>query len=158
MARRLALVLGLASLVVVGAALGAALGAKEPKLSSPVRVRVIEHATTDVVIDTGRGGDSSGDLLTFHNKVYNGENTRVVGWNQGTCIRMDPREGTWECAWTTSLRDGHITVEGPFYDNRDVSRLAVTGGTGMYRNARGVMTLNARHGGTEYAFIFDLIP
>ncbi|HEY7476616.1 MAG TPA: Allene oxide cyclase, partial [Actinomycetota bacterium] len=35
-----------------------------------VTMTVIEHATTDKVIDTGKAGDSAGDLLTFHNKVY----------------------------------------------------------------------------------------
>jgi hypothetical protein len=32
-------------------------------------ITVIEHATTDKVIDVGKKGDSPGDLLTFHNKV-----------------------------------------------------------------------------------------
>jgi hypothetical protein len=36
--------------------------------------------------------------------------------------------------------------------------LAVTGGTGAYRNARGSMTLKSRAGGTEFDFIFNLLP
>jgi allene oxide cyclase len=48
-------------------------------------------------------------------------------------------------------------VEGPFFDTHN-SVVAVTGGTGLYRNARGAMQLQARAGGTKYDFIFNLIP
>jgi hypothetical protein len=48
-------------------------------------------------------------------------------------------------------------VEGAFFDSRN-SVLAVTGGTGIYRNARGTMDLQARNGGAEYDFIFNLVP
>jgi allene oxide cyclase len=41
------------------------------------------------------------------------------------------------------------------YDAKD-STLAITGGTGRYRDARGTMDLHARSGGTEYAFFFHL--
>ena len=33
-------------------------------------IHVIERATTDLVIDTGPSGDSSGDLLTFANELF----------------------------------------------------------------------------------------
>jgi hypothetical protein len=59
--------------------------------------------------------------------------------------------------WTTFLKGGQITVEGPFYDTRN-SILAITGGTGAYRNARGQMNLNSRMGGKKYDFIFHLTP
>ena len=55
------------------------------------------------------------------------------------------------------MAGGSITVEGPFFDTHD-SVFAVTGGTGVYRNARGSMTLKARNSGAEYDFIFNLIP
>jgi hypothetical protein len=46
-------------------------------------------------------------------------------------------------------------VAGPFYDAKD-STLAITGGTGRYRNARGTMDLRSRAGGTEFAFVFHV--
>ena len=52
---------------------------------------------------------------------------------------------------------GRITVEGPFYDTHD-NVLAITGGKGKFANARGTMEVKARHGGTEYAFIFHVLP
>jgi PAS domain S-box-containing protein len=65
---------------------------------------------------------------------------------------------SWECRWVTILDDrGQITVEGSFNDVGN-SLLAVTGGTGEFRNARGSMTLIARTDITGYDFIFRLIP
>jgi hypothetical protein len=59
--------------------------------------------------------------------------------------------------WTTFLPGGQITVEGPFYDAGD-STLAITGGTGAYRNVRGQMDLKYRNpAGTEFDFVFHLI-
>jgi allene oxide cyclase len=121
--------------------------------SSLTRVHVIEHAVTDTVIDVGAPGDSTGDLLTFHNKLYNAANATVVGRDQGECIRISPAKGTWECRWTSFLPGGQITVEGPFFDTRD-SILAITGGTGRYATAEGDMLLRSRSGGAEFDFIF----
>ena len=95
--------------------------------------------------------------LTWHNAVYDAANASKVGHDQGDCIRISPTGGTWECRWTTWIPGGSVTVEGPFYDTRD-NTIAVTGGTGVFANARGTMDLVARKGGTEYAFIFNLIP
>jgi hypothetical protein len=117
---------------------------------------VIEHATTDTTVDVGAKGDSTGDLLTFHNRVFDRSDRHVVGRDQGRCIRINPKAGTWECAWTVMLRHGQLTVEGPFYDKRN-STLAVTGGTGRYRAARGEMRLRSRAGGSKFAFAFKLV-
>ena len=119
-------------------------------------VYVIEHATTDAVTNNdGRATDSVGDILTFTNDVFDKTNSHKVGSDQGYCVRMVVGQ-SWECVWTTLLRRGQITVEGPFYDTHD-SVLAITGGTGAYANARGSMELKSRAGGTEFAFIFHLI-
>jgi hypothetical protein len=119
-------------------------------------LHVIEHAVTDRVHDVGKKGDSAGDLLTFHNPVFGPRNRTQVGRDQGSCIRIAPGEGTWECAWTTFTKDGHITVEGPFNDNHDTV-VSITGGTGSWRNIRGAMLLKSRAGGTQFDFIFRWI-
>ena len=131
--------------------------ASPKRVSAPMTVRVIEHATTDKVIDTGAKGDTTGDLLTWHNKIYAADNVTVVGRDQGDCIRISPAAGSWECRWITWVPGGAITVEGPFYDTRNAP-LVITGGLGVFRNARGTMGLVSRKGGAEYAFIFHVIP
>jgi hypothetical protein len=153
--KKFAVLGALVAAIVAGATLASAAG--DQIVTAPMKVKVIEHATTDVVIDTGRRGDTSGDLLTWHNAVFNADDTKKAGHDQGDCIRIDPAQGTWECRWVTWVPGGSITVEGPFYDTRD-NVIAITGGTGMFQNARGTMNLVARQGGTEYAFIFNVIP
>jgi hypothetical protein len=117
-------------------------------------VHVIEHGTTDKVIDTGKPGDSTGDLFTWHNKVYDDTDTTVAGSDQGECVRISPKQGSWECTWVTWVAGGSISVEGAFYDTKD-STLAIIGGTGTYKDATGEMDLVAKNGG-EYDFIFKL--
>ena len=154
---RLKLIAALAAGLVAGAVIqAAAFGGTTAKLRKPVTVHVIEHALTDTLIDTGKAGDTSGDLLTFHNPVFDKTDATQVGRDQGQCVRI-AKGASWECTWTTFLPGGHITVEGPFFDTRD-SVLAVTGGTGVYRNARGAMALRSRAGGTQFDFVFRLIP
>jgi allene oxide cyclase len=144
--------------VTAAAALGlaaASVGA-HPDIASPVQIHVIEHAISDTLTDIGAAGDSSGDLLTFHNPVFDASDSTRVGRDQGDCIRIVPGR-SWECRFVTRLAGGSLTVEGPFFDAHN-SVLAVTGGTGVYRNARGTMTLKSRAGGTEFDLIFSLIP
>jgi allene oxide cyclase len=120
------------------------------------RIHVFERATTDTLVDLGPTGDSVGDTLTFANDVFDPRTGKKVGTDQGQCVRTVV--GTaFECSWTTFLPRGQITVEGPFYDAGD-STLAITGGTGAYRNVRGQMDLKYRNpAGTEFDFVFHLI-
>jgi hypothetical protein len=124
-------------------------------LPGGIVLRVVERAETDTVIDLGASGDSIGDLLAFGNPIYDPANQIQLGDNQGHCVRTVVGQ-SWECTWTLILPEGQITVEGPFYDDGD-SVLAITGGTGAYRAARGQMTLHARNAdGTEYDFTYEI--
>ncbi|MBV9805300.1 MAG: dirigent protein [Solirubrobacterales bacterium] len=118
-------------------------------------VHVVEHAITDTEIPTGGGKDVKGNILTFNNPVFDAADKEQVGHDEGFCTRIAPKQGIWECLWTTFLKAGQITVQGPYYDTRN-SVLSITGGTGAYRTARGEMVLKSRDGGKEYDFIFKL--
>jgi allene oxide cyclase-like protein len=118
-------------------------------------ITVVEHATTDAVTN-GSATDSAGNILTFANDVFDAADAHKVGSDQGSCVRTVVGKA-WECAWTTFLPAGQITVEGPFYDTSN-SVVAVTGGTGAYRNARGEMELRYHNAaGTKFDFVFHLI-
>jgi allene oxide cyclase len=114
---------------------------------------VVERATTDTPIDNGDPGDSLGDLLAFGNEVFDKTNTMKVGDDQGSCVRTKVGV-SFECMWTTFLPGGQIVVEGPFFDTAD-STLAITGGTGKYRHARGTMDLHAIDAST-FRFTFHV--
>jgi hypothetical protein len=117
---------------------------------------VVERAASDTVTDLGAKGDSVGDVLTFANDIYDATNKTLIGHDNGWCVRTVAGQ-SWECFWTTLLDKGQITVEGPYYDNKD-SVLAITGGTGAYASARGEMKLHARDDkGTEYDFAFTVV-
>ena len=141
-----------AAAVLVFAVVNATAGSSGAKVGGSVHV--IEHATSDAV--TNGSGDSVGNILTFANDVYDVADAHKVGTDQGYCVRIVVG-ATWECNWTTSLSGGQITVEGPFSDTGNTV-LAITGGTGAYRNARGSMQLQYHNpAGTEFDFVFDLI-
>jgi allene oxide cyclase len=119
-------------------------------------IHVIEHATTDAVTNPTGGTGAVGDILTFANDVFDRADANKVGSDQGYCVRVVAGK-SWECNWTTFLPAGQITVEGPFYDASD-STVAITGGTGAYRNIRGSMDLKYRNpAGTEFDFVFHII-
>lgn len=152
--RRASLVVAIVGAFVVGAVMVAI--ADRPRVIEPSRIHVVERPITDVVVDTGKAGDSSGDLLTFHNPLFDAENQVKVGKDQGDCVRISPAHGTWECRWIAWLDGGSITVEGPFFDTKP-SVLAITGGTGIYSNARGTMLLEFGEDGT-FDFIYRVRP
>jgi Allene oxide cyclase len=154
MKRLLGIVFSIVALGALGAAVAARAGSPARHGGGAKSFTVIEHATTDATTDTGAQGDSAGDVLTFANEIFNSTDARRVGTDQGYCIRVVP--GTsYECNFTTFLPGGQIVVEGPFYDAKD-STLAVTGGTGRFRRARGTMDLHALENGTKFAFVFHL--
>ena len=124
--------------------------------ASAMTIHVVEHAITDTEAPGVKGKDVKGNILTFNNPVYNSVNKVKVGHDEGFCTRVAPKRGIWECLWTTFLKGGQITVQGPYYDTRN-SLLSITGGTGAYEGARGEMGLLSRDGGKEYDFVFQLM-
>jgi allene oxide cyclase len=156
--RRTPILVSLAAVLASALTAGAvALGSGSGDLAHPTTIHVVEHPVTDQVIDVGARGDSPGDLLPFANPVFNASDRVRVGSDQGSCIRASSTQGRWECMYTTFLPRGQITVEGPFRDKFATTVLAVTGGTGAFRNARGVLVLHLRHDG-KFDFIFHLRP
>ena len=117
-------------------------------------IHVIEHADTDAVTN-GTAGDDAGNVLTFANPVFDKKDAQQVGSDQGYCVRIVVGK-SWECNYTTFLPKGQITVEGPFSDTEDTV-LAITGGTGKYRNVRGSLDLKSLEGGTKFEFVFHVI-
>jgi hypothetical protein len=143
----------LAASAVLVVVVTAAAGAGESRRAGGT-VTVVEHATTDAVTN-GTKKDDAGNILTFANAVFNAADARKVGSDQGSCVRVVVGK-SWECTWTTFLRTGQITVEGPFSDTGNTV-LAITGGTGAYRKARGQMQLKYHNpAGTKFDFVFHL--
>ena len=135
--------IGLAAVLAGGSALAAAAGDNNKDTTITVVVK-----TFDVrVVDLGPKGPTHGDLRVFNNdRVYNKEETKVIGRADGFCAVTDPtaRQGllATECLVTWSLPGGEITVQTVNFrpalkqlPREDLQ--AVTGGTGTYKGAKG---------------------
>jgi hypothetical protein len=145
--------LGTSSLAAAIVSLLIAAATQPARAAETEKLTYVERATTDAVTDLGAKGDSAGDLLTFNNEIYDEQNEKRVGHDNGWCIRTAAGKA-WECYWTLTLEKGQLSVAGPFLDGAD-SVLAVTGGTGKYYGARGEMKLHARNAqGSEYDFMY----
>jgi len=143
-----------AAAVLAGAAVLAAAAPGARQATTGGTIHVVEHAMTDA-ISNGKKGDALGNVLTFANPVFDGADKKRVGTDNGFCVRTQVRK-TWECFWTTFLGTGQITVEGPFSDTGN-TRLAITGGTGAFADARGWMALLYHDKkGTKFDFVFHL--
>jgi allene oxide cyclase len=154
--RRRALIAATTAALALTALVAAAPTYAKTAHASGTTVHVIEHAITDTEAPGVGGKDVKGNILTFNNPVFNTANTKQVGHDEGFCTRLQVKLGIWECLWTTFLKGGQITVQGPYYDTRN-SILSITGGTGAYEGAQGQMDLKSRNGGKEYDFIFHLM-
>ncbi len=134
-----------------------------PAFAAPshgTRIDVVERAETDAVsLKGGTAAANVGDVLTFTNPIYDVTNTNKVGTDQGYCVRLIAGK-VMECHWTLTLAKGQIMVDGPVADgdNAPDTTLAVTGGTGAYRGARGDMRIHARDAkATGYDFHYRLM-
>lgn len=141
-------VAALVTLVLVATA-----GASSGRHGYVTRVKLVEHAVSDQNVDVGDPGFSNGDLLTFANPIFDASNTTRVGRDQGSCIVVDAAKVHFQCDWTTWFDGGSITVEGPFFGDRETN-LAITGGTGAFSTARGWMHLGFRDDPSEFEFVF----
>ena len=160
--RQTLLAVGITALVALAAVpvvAGATTGPGNARSPHGTVVHVVEHAVTDTVQQFHPPANSLGDDLGFHNPVFNAADTHQIATDNGYCVRTVATGKTeWECTWTTLLGGGHITVEGPYYDDGTNTTLTITGGTGRYTGARGWMLLHARGNplGSEYDFVFHL--
>ncbi len=100
-------------------------------------------------IDLGAQGFSLGDEDVFSDDLFTKKGGTEVGVDGGVCtvvrvIDAKTPSGTAQCLVTASLPGGQITTQGlfTFTDQPPAPfQLAITGGTGAYKNARGQVTV-----------------
>src|SRR5262249_27379746 len=64
----------------------------------PIVIHVVHHALTNTVQQFHPPKNSRGDVLSFHNPVFNAANTRQIATDNGYCIRTVATDMTeWEC-------------------------------------------------------------
>lgn len=124
----------------LAAAVAASLGARSEAGTGPATIRITDREVQVARVDIGRRGTSPGDVQVIRARLYNRRlTTRPIGRSELVCTFVDTRRSRI-CRGTYFLPRGKLIVDGPlqyrqFYD------LAVIGGTGLYDNARGSVTV-----------------
>ena len=96
--------------------------------------------------DLGAPGPSAADVIVFHDQLQQGGKT--VGDEVGSCILVEPKEGLANCTGVVRLGK-RGTIAYSFVNAPPPHKvLAVTGGSGQFRTARGDGTLDENGDGT----------
>ena len=136
----------------VAAAPGAAReAAQEARGGGGQVIRVREIQNRGRFIDVGRQGESPGDYFIFESRLM--QKGLNVGRDSGKCL-LGVR--TFTCEATALIRGkGKIVVGGTLFTDQNDFRLAVTGGTGAFKGARGELMVDE---GKKTFLIFELLP
>jgi hypothetical protein len=145
------------SIAAAGGALAvAATAGGSPTLSGPGTIRVTDRLVRHIHVDGGHHGRGAGDLDFYRELLYNrGITPSPIGHSDLMCTSTGT--GSANCSGTYFLPKGKIMVGGVLA-SRLFYELAVVGGTHLYENARGTLTVTALGGTPSHAFlIFRLV-
>jgi hypothetical protein len=145
------------STAAAGGALAVAAGAGGSlQLTGPGAIRVTDRLVKHIHVDGGEPGRGAGDLDFYRGLLFNrGITPSPIGHSDLSCTNTGT--GSKSCSGTFFLPKGKIMVAGVlasqlFYE------VAVVGGTRLYENARGTLTVTALGGSPRRQFLlFRLI-
>ncbi len=127
--------IALTALVLVAASFGGSLQAA----TGPAQIGISGQETNFVRINVGKRGRSPGDTEVIRQTLFNRRLTsKPIGHSSLVCTYAIGAERV--CRGTYFLPKGKIMVAGSI-TFRQVYELAVVGGTGLYDNARGTLTV-----------------
>jgi hypothetical protein len=130
-ARMLASAIAVIGVVVVGSADGA---------TPPAQIRITDVQTSYLRMPAATGG-SAGSVEIIKQRLYNPSlSESPIGSSSLVCTYLDKRART--CTGTYALPKGNIVVAGAIA-SRLLYEIAVVGGTGLYDNARGTLTVTS---------------
>jgi hypothetical protein len=108
-------------------------------LTTPGNIRVTERLVKHTHVDRGRPEPGAGDFDFYRELLFNrGIASSPIGHSDLTCINTGT--GSSSCSGTYFLPKGKIMVAGVIA-SRLLCELAVIGGTGIYDNVRGTLTV-----------------
>ena len=106
--------------------------------TGPATIRITNKEVSVARVDVGRRGESPGDLEIIRQRLFDRQQNRV-GQAELDCTFVDSRRAR-VCRGTYFLPKGELVVGGSL-SFRQFYELAVVGGTGLYENARGSVTV-----------------
>jgi hypothetical protein len=127
-------------------------------LTGPGVIRITQRQVENAHIDLGRHGPSIGDIEVTRGLLYNTNITpRPIGHSELLCTFTGTNSRI--CTGVYFLPKGKIIAGGSLL-YRQFYELAVLGGTGLYNNVRGTVTVTSirpSHPATDILF-FRLLP
>jgi hypothetical protein len=110
-------------------------------LNTPGTITVAGQEIRHAHIDMGKRGTSVGDLDVYTSLIYNKRITpRSIGRATMSCTAVSLTDQN--CSATYVLPKGKIVAQGVI-GSRLIYQLAVVGGTGLYDNVRGSLTVTS---------------
>lgn len=124
--------------------------------TGPATIRITDRQQAMTRVDLGPDGTSPGDMEVSNSRVFQRGTGTTIGRSELVCIFVDSGRSRG-CRGTYTLPKGKLVVGGTvlyrqFYD------LAVVGGTGLYDNARGAVTITRTHSNPpRHLIVFRLV-
>ena len=120
-------------------------------LDTPGNIRITDRLVKHIHVDDGKRGPGAGDLDFYRQLLFNrGITTSPIGHSDLTCVNTGT--GSSNCTGTYFLPRGKIMVGGVIA-SRLFYELAVFGGTGIYDNVRGTLTVTYLGGAPAHEFL-----
>ena len=118
-----------------------------PQLTAPGTIRITDREVKRSRVDVGVHGRSTGDVLVLSQLLFNRRVTpKALGHGEMICTFLGSGAslggGSSNCTGTFFLPKGKIMVQGVIH-SRLFYELAVVGGTGLYENVRGSLTVTS---------------
>ena len=110
--------------------------------TGPAQIRITDVQVADKIM-LPAGGRRAGTIETIRQQLYNpSKSKRAIGRSILVCVSSDGRDRM--CNGTYILPKGNLVVAGSL-QSRLLFEIAIVGGTGLYDNARGALTVTATH-------------
>ena len=119
--------------------------------AQPLVLNLLSRATAiNNFVDTGPNGFSPGDLYVFSDRLFLAQEPNdQIGTVDGRCVLIDPAAFRFDCSFTNHLSGAGGLAAGDVMGagtltlvQGTTSRVAIVGGTGPYRTARGDTSVN----------------
>jgi hypothetical protein len=107
--------------------------------TGPATIRINDRELAVTRVDVGRRGTSPGDTEVVRVRLLERGTGAAIGHSELVCTFVDGRRAR-VCRGTYVLPKGTLVVGGSLL-YRQFYELAVVGGTGLYDNARGSLTV-----------------
>ena len=122
-------------------AVSTAPGADRPPQTGPGQIRITDVQTSYSLVKGRRGTHGAGSVEFVKQRLYNRRvSSKPIGRGTLMCTYFDARDRA--CSGTYFLPKGALVVGGAI-QSRLLYQIAVVGGTGLYDNARGMLTVTS---------------